>query len=121
MSPTEIAVVVFGLIVGYWVVSKLFLGTPPAAAGPKAADEPKAQEAPSAAEDATGAPWHQVLGVSPLATMDEIRAAYKSLLGQYHPDKVATLGNDLRELAEKKSKEITGAYRDAVRAREKEA
>ena len=36
-------------------------------------------------------------------------------MGQYHPDKVAGLGVELRALAERKSKEISGAYRQAMR------
>jgi preprotein translocase subunit Sec63 len=31
-------------------------------------------------------------------------------MAEYHPDKVATLGADLRDLAEAKSKAITAAY-----------
>jgi preprotein translocase subunit Sec63 len=31
-------------------------------------------------------------------------------MAEYHPDKVATLGVELRDLAEEKSKAITAAY-----------
>ena len=53
---------------------------------------------------------HEILGVSPGATQEEIRAAYISLAKQYHPDKVAHLGKELQELADKRFKEIQQAY-----------
>ena len=40
----------------------------------------------------------------------------RKLASQYHPDKVASLGPELRELAERKSREITQAYREVMRA-----
>lgn len=57
---------------------------------------------------------HQVLGVAPGAAQGDIRQAYRRLAAQYHPDKVAHLGEDLRLLAEKKFKAIQAAY-DALR------
>ena len=38
-------------------------------------------------------PAHQVLGVSPQASPQEIEAAYKKLIKQYHPDKIAAPGS----------------------------
>jgi DnaJ like chaperone protein len=55
--------------------------------------------------------------VAATATPEEIRAAYRSLFSQYHPDKVASLGIELRVLAESKSKEIGAAYREGMRLR----
>jgi hypothetical protein len=59
---------------------------------------------------------HEVLGVSPGASPSEIREAYRRLATQYHPDKVAHLGQELRTLAEEKFKAIQAAY-DALRPR----
>jgi DnaJ domain/Protein of unknown function (DUF1232) len=56
-------------------------------------------------------PPHAVLGVSPGASPDEIRQAYRRLANQYHPDKVSHLGEEFRLLAEKRFKEIQAAYR----------
>jgi DnaJ like chaperone protein len=53
---------------------------------------------------------YEVLGVSPSATEEQIRSAYRKLASQYHPDKVAHLGSELQELAEKRFKEIQTAY-----------
>jgi len=63
------------------------------------------------------AEWHEVLRVEPQASAADIRDAYKRMLSQYHPDKVASLGTELRELASRKSQEITQAYRAAMTER----
>lgn len=52
---------------------------------------------------------YKVLGVSPDATDDEVRKAYRQLALKHHPDKVATLGEDVRKAAEKKLQEINAA------------
>ena len=54
--------------------------------------------------------YYEVLGLTPSATEDEIRQAYRKLMMQYHPDKVATLGPELRQTASEKSKAINEAY-----------
>ena len=40
----------------------------------------------------------------------EIRKKYLKLVGQYHPDKVESLGKDLRKMADERTKEINEAY-----------
>ena len=52
---------------------------------------------------------NKVLGISPNATNDEVKAAYRKMALQHHPDRVATLGEDIRLAAEKKFKEINEA------------
>ena len=52
---------------------------------------------------------YKVLGISPNATNDEVKAAYRKMALQHHPDRVATLGEDIRLAAEKKFKEINEA------------
>lgn len=113
MSVTEILVIVFGLFLGYWVVSRLSSDAP--------ARESRADSEPQRHASSPGDPplraWHEVLNVPMNATADEIRQSYKLLMSQYHPDKVANLGEELRALAERKSKEITSSYREAMRLR----
>jgi len=59
-------------------------------------------------------PW-AVLGVAPTASPSEIARAFRARMAEYHPDKVATMGPEIRALAEEKSKAITLAYADARR------
>jgi hypothetical protein len=53
---------------------------------------------------------HEILGVPPSADKKEIRKAYRNLANQYHPDKVAHLGEEFQTLAEQRFKEIQEAY-----------
>ncbi|MBI5882776.1 MAG: DUF1232 domain-containing protein [Elusimicrobia bacterium] len=52
----------------------------------------------------------EVLGVRPGARPEEIRKAYREMMAQYHPDKVAHLGPELKETALRKTLEIQAAY-----------
>ena len=54
---------------------------------------------------------YEVLGVSRGASQEEVRQAYRRMMADYHPDKVAHLGPDLRKLAEAKATAINEAYR----------
>ena len=47
-----------------------------------------------------------VLGLSIEAAPDEVKSAFKKKIKEYHPDKVARLGEKLRVIAEKESKKI---------------
>lgn len=51
---------------------------------------------------------YSVLGVSPNATDEEIKKAYRALAKKYHPD--AYINNPLADLAQEKMKEINDAY-----------
>ncbi|PIP38839.1 MAG: hypothetical protein COX19_10520 [Desulfobacterales bacterium CG23_combo_of_CG06-09_8_20_14_all_51_8] len=53
---------------------------------------------------------YEILGIAPGASREQIHAAYRAAVQQYHPDKVAHLGVELQELARKKFVEIQAAY-----------
>jgi DnaJ-domain-containing protein 1 len=79
--------------------------------GHESAGEEKTQQSPSATEAA----WYEVLGVSPDATLDAIKSAYHHAIKQYHPDRVATLGDKLRKVAELETQRLKEAYEKASR------
>ena len=60
---------------------------------------------------------YKVLGVSPDATDEEIKAAYRKMALKHHPDRVATLGEDVKKAAEKKFQEINNAKELIYKAR----
>lgn len=124
MSSTELLVIVFGLFLGYWVVAKL--GT-----NKTTKEQSRSQQKPNSdsefsreqaqrerqTEERNPTSWHEVLNVPSCADTAEIRLAYKRLMSQYHPDKVASLGPELKDLCERKTKEINSAYDQAMAER----
>ncbi len=60
---------------------------------------------------------YKVLGVSPSASDDEVKRAYRRLALEHHPDKVSALGEDIRKAAEKKFQEINAAKDKIWKAR----
>jgi DnaJ-class molecular chaperone len=55
---------------------------------------------------------YDILGVYPGTSLGEITRAYHQMAQMYHPDKVAGLGPELREVAERRMKEINRAYEE---------
>ena len=53
---------------------------------------------------------YRELGVTREASDAEIDLAYRRLMSQYHPDKVAGAAPELRAQAEKKARQINAAY-----------
>jgi len=72
--------------------------------------EPQPERPAAAAPHGPSDPY-RVLGIPASASADAIRAAYRARMSEYHPDKVAHLGEDLQKLAHRKAQEIEEAYR----------
>ena len=60
---------------------------------------------------------YAVLGISPNATDDEVKSAYRRMAMKNHPDKVATLGPEVQKAAEEKFRQIQDAYEIIKRQR----
>jgi len=124
MSAPELVVIVFGLFIGYWLVLK-FSGGPPkpiqehSEPAPEVETDPPRPEGPEQTTQSDAQPlnWSEVLQIARNSDVLEIRRAYKTLMSQYHPDKVASLGPELRDICERKSKEINIAYDQAMKER----
>ena len=58
---------------------------------------------------------HTVLGVPRGAPRELITRSYHDQLKRYHPDRVADLGQELQELAHRKTIEIRRAYDELTR------
>ncbi|MGL1933744.1 MAG: J domain-containing protein [Fibrobacterales bacterium] len=55
--------------------------------------------------------YYKLLGIAPDAIQEEIHKAYRDKSKQYHPDKVATLGVEIKQIASSKMLLINDAYR----------
>lgn len=60
---------------------------------------------------------YKTLGIASTATDDEVKAAFRSMALKHHPDRVATLGDDVKAAAERKFKEINEAKERIYKAR----
>jgi hypothetical protein len=131
LSLVELLVMGVCLVIGYVVVGSFFdkrYDTPTSrGSGANAEREPEVSSArpgepgqqeprkPNAPYEPFGPRWATVLGVRATAGKDEISAAYKRKISEYHPDKVMQMGAEIRALAEQRSKEINTAYEEALR------
>ena len=59
---------------------------------------------------------YRELGLGPEASDAEVDQAYRRLMSQYHPDRVAGAAPELRAQAEERARTINAAY-DRIRAR----
>ena len=115
MSTHDLLIVIACGLLGFGIVH-VFLRKPP----PRPPVRPQEPPRPRPASVPMPQPsqhWTQVLELAPTASVEEIREAYRRMIGQYHPDKVASLGRELQELAESKSRDIALAYQAALMER----
>ncbi len=96
--------IVVGLVLGHLYDAGIFSGqsaaarppTPPASGG--------------------GDPY-ATLGVSASDSDDTVEAAYRRLMSEFHPDRVASAGPEIRELAERRTREANAAWDEIKRQR----
>lgn len=60
---------------------------------------------------------YAVLDVPASASDEDIEQAYRRRISDYHPDRVSKAAPEIRELAEKRAREINGAYEEIKRRR----
>lgn len=53
---------------------------------------------------------YKILEITPEASDDEVKKAYRNMAKKHHPDRVSHLGEDVRKSAEEKLQEINSAY-----------
>ena len=140
MTVTQIVITVVGLIFGYCVVNYMLSkgGVEDKKSRSSPCDHESRSDESSSSTDQRGRAynstaggtrspfadgaepaWYQVLGITESASLDEIDQAYRTQISQYHPDKVTKLGEDIRRLAEARSKQINSAHDIASRLRRK--
>lgn len=110
MGGLELLAVVVFFLVGYWVVD--FFWPKKKAAAPPAAPRTAGDVAPG-----ESASWHEVLGVPPDATLEQIRQAYEEKSAQYHPGRAAGVGPEFEQTALRMTRRVNDAYAAAVRAK----
>jgi hypothetical protein len=66
---------------------------------------------PPASETLDDLEPYELLGIKPTASLEEIKAAYRSRIKQCHPDKFVGRGAEFRQLAEEQAKSINAAYK----------
>jgi DnaJ-domain-containing protein 1 len=97
---------------------------PPRAKAKREKAAPKVDEAGSRTmEDEVpvySADPYEILGIAPGASLAEAKKAWKALLTLYHPDKVAHLAPEFRELAEEKTRQIMTAWEQVQAASSRE-
>lgn len=102
------------LVLVYRYLSKI-KPNPDSAAGPSGPhqDQQHARNANDTGGGADRTPRrtpYEILNLPPDADQEAIKAAYRKLANQYHPDKVSHLGKEFQDLAEQRFKEIQEAY-----------
>jgi DnaJ-domain-containing protein 1 len=110
----KIAILAIATLVGFWVVGAILerfqTKTPKPDASSRSSTGPRSAPGSETRQVDPIEEACRVLQLNRPFTTDELRAAYRQRMSQYHPDKVNSLGPEFRELAESKSKEINRAF-----------
>lgn len=110
----KIAILAIAALVGFWVVGAILEQFQKKSAGKTSSSSPGTGAGPAPEPEMPQSDPIQnaceVLQLSRPFTTEQLRAAYRQRMSQYHPDKVSSLGPEFRDLAESKSKEINRAF-----------
>ncbi len=60
---------------------------------------------------------YKILEIEPSATDEEVKKAYRSMAMKYHPDKLATMGEEFQKAAQEKFKMVSEAYQTIKKER----
>ncbi len=60
---------------------------------------------------------YKILEITPDATDEEVKKAYRKMAVKYHPDKVSHLGTDIQKSAKEKFQEVNAAYEEIKKQR----
>ncbi len=94
--------IIIGIVIGHLYDSGAF-------SGKRKPDSPS----PDAGMDP-----YAVLDIYESAAMDAIDAAYRRRMSEYHPDKVANAAPEIKELAERRARDINTAYEEIRKRRQ---
>lgn len=101
------------LLVGLFLYQQYRKSQRPAATDENSGEKPSEGSSKVPEED-NSTPWnpYECLGISPGATKEEIKRAYREQVAQYHPDKVAHLGEELQKLAHQRTLDLQRAFEE---------
>lgn len=60
---------------------------------------------------------YKILEITPNATDEEVKKAYRKMALKYHPDRVSTMGEDVQKAAKVKFQELQAAYEEVKKRR----
>lgn len=104
---------IFGFLL--WRAVKPYLGSPQLPPKPTGPPPPARKTKPE--ERVDGRLAHEVLGVSERASLREVQEAYKRLVLEHHPDRVAAGSLEEQARAVERTKQINRAYELMSRGR----
>lgn len=124
MTPYEIVVIVGGMILGYYIVT-ILLHKKSDNVNNNHTDSTQYSQHDTSSEtvdndtslekEYISTHWYGILDIAENADQEQIRSAYQLKISQYHPDKVAHMGTEIRELANLRTKQINAAYNFAMK------
>ena len=114
MGSFEVFAAIVFFILGYIIVSAVW----PKRSSEQTNSGSAASDAHLDAPGGTSTAWHEVLGVNPDATIEDIRQAYSLQMSKYHPDKVAELGPEIQRVAQQMTQRLNVAYEQALKSRQ---